>query len=100
MSLKQFLDMGHSIKDLTPVNLNLNAANKSVIKIDGAFFGEITGIDRHGSVICHKSMVYVSRDVAGFYISYDTMLELGMISIGFPNPGCVLSLEQTIVPTQ
>ena len=42
-SLEAYLNSGLSRDDLRPVSLNLNAANKSPIHIDGAFFSKISG---------------------------------------------------------
>ena len=80
--------------DLQPVTLSLNAANKSPIRLDGAFFATITGTKADGSPLDCKSMVYVSRDVRDFYLSEETMMNLGMLSRNFPTPGC--ALEESI----
>ncbi len=85
--LNEYLEAGYRKEDLSPVNLSLNAANKSAIKIDGAFFSEISGTATDGSIIKSKAMIYVSSDVRGFFLSYSTMVDLGMISRDFPRPG-------------
>ena len=87
-SMEEFLRAGFSIDKLTPVRLTLNAANKSAIRIDGAFLGTISGRTPNGTLLTTKSMIYVSRDVRGFYLSYDTMLNLDMLPKSFPGPGC------------
>ena len=89
-SLREYLAAGLSLDDLSPVTLALNAANKSTIRIDGAFFVTLSGETADGSVMTCKTMVYVSRDVNGFYLSYSTMLDLGMLPPTFPTPGCAL----------
>ena len=33
-------------------------------------------------------MIYVSSDVRGFYLSYETMINLDMLPKNFPQPGC------------
>ena len=71
--------------------MSLSAANKSPIRITGAFFARIQGTSQNGSQIETKSMVYVSADVKGFYLSEDTMYGLGMLARDFPRPGCALS---------
>ena len=83
-SLAEYLASGYDKTSLAPVNLSLNAANKSAIRIDGAFFAEITGTTAEGKTIGAKSMIYVSRDVKGFYLSYSTMVDLGMLARDFP----------------
>ena len=70
------------------MKLALNAANKSSIYIDDAFFGTVSGKTPNGTMMSTKSMIYVSRDVRGFYLSYDTMLNLDMLPKSFPAPGC------------
>ena len=90
-SLNEYLAAGFSLDDLSPVTLALNAANKSAIRIDGALFVTLSGKMANGSLITCKTMVYVSRDVNGFYLSYSTMLDLGMLSPEFPTPGCALT---------
>ena len=89
-SLDAYLNAGYSRDDLQPVSLNLNAANKSAIHIDGAFFAEVSGTSVNGGIISHNTMIYVSRDVNGFYLSYSTMVELGMLPRDFPKPGCAM----------
>ena len=86
-SMEGFLQAGFIMKELSPVSLSLNAANKSPIRIDGAFFARITGKSPEGdTVVCH-TMVYVSRDVRSLYLSFDTMLDLGILNRNFPKIG-------------
>lgn len=70
------------------MRLALNVANKSSIHIDGAFFGTISSRTQDGTVLSTKSMIYVSRDVRGFYLPYDTMLNLVMLPKSFSAPEC------------
>ena len=87
-SLEAFLNAGFCRSDLHPVSLSINAANKSPIRIDGAFFGTLEGESAGtNQVISHKSMVYVSRDANAMYLSYDSMLGLGILSHEFPQIG-------------
>ena len=90
-SFARYLAAGYNEKDLSPVSLSLNAANKSPIKIEGAFLAEIHGTTADGQIITCKAMIYVSRDVQGFYLSYTTMIDLGMLPKNFPTPGCALA---------
>ncbi len=87
-SLDEFLSAGFSRDDLSPVNLSLNAANRSVIKIDGAFFTRIQTRAPDGNVITCHTMTYVSSAVKGFYLSYETMLDLGILGPSFPTHQC------------
>ena len=70
-SLREYFAAGLSIDDLSRVV----AASKSTICIDGAFFVTLSGETADGLVMTCKTMVYVSRDVNGFYLSYSTMLQ-------------------------
>ena len=87
-SLDQFLTAGFLMSDLSPAALSLNAANKSPIRIDGVFQANITGIPSgtRQAPSC-RSMMYVSRDVKTLYLSYDSMLQLGIINQDFPTVG-------------
>ena len=86
-SLEKFLRAGYSKEDLYPVVMSLNAANKSPIKISGAFFATIAGRSPTGKKITCRSMIYVSPDVKRFYLCYDTMLALGILNRDFPKVG-------------
>ena len=76
--------MGFTDADLIPVTSTLSAANKSHIKINGAILLNMSGIASDGSEIMCTAMVYVSVSVSGFYLSYDTMVDLGIIVSSFP----------------
>ena len=45
-------------------------------------------------MIKHHSMIYVSRDVEDFFLSLESMFELGILSRYFPTPGSAFGLEQ------
>ena len=92
-SLQEYLAAGYLERDLHTVSLSLNAANKSPIHIAGAFFADVTGISADGTPITTSVMLYVSKDVKGFYISETTMFSLGMLPKNFPTPGCALPPE-------
>ena len=42
MGFDEYLNAGFSQKDLRPVSMSLDAANKSAIWVDGAFFAIVT----------------------------------------------------------
>ena len=48
-SLKEYLKAGFVEADLQSVNMSLSAANKSPIRITGAFFARIQGTSQNGS---------------------------------------------------
>lgn len=84
----EFLRSGFLMADLSPVSLSSSAANRYHIKIDGAFFANIRGqLPSAKSTISCRSMVYVGRDVKCLFLSFDTMLSLGIICPTFPRIG-------------
>ena len=94
-SLKEYIKAGFARKDLLPVTLPLKAANSSRITIAGAFFATIAGCAPDGKeIICH-TMIYVSEMANGLYLSYDTMLDLGILGNNFPSIG---NAWQTTIP--
>ena len=86
-SLDHFLAAGFSRADLHPVSLNLEAANKSKIKIDGAFFGVIEGCSPRGEKISCRTMIYVSSDIQNFFLSYESLVNLCILPLDFPTIG-------------
>ncbi|CAB4034007.1 Hypothetical predicted protein, partial [Paramuricea clavata] len=84
-SLDDFLACGFSRDELRPVSLSLSAANRSPISIEGAFFAKITTIPHSGNVMSCHSMVYVSSSVQAMYLSYETLLNLGLLANDFPS---------------
>ena len=84
-SLADFLACGFTRDNLLPVTLSLSAANRSPIVIEGAFFAKLTAKSRSGEVSTCRSMVYVSSTVRDMYLSYDSMLSLGILANDFPS---------------
>ena len=79
-SLDEFLAWGFCRDDLSPVSLKLSAANRSSISIEGAFFAKLTAKSRNGEKSSCRSMVYVSSSVNAMYLSYESLLNLGILS--------------------
>ena len=94
-SLNDFLKAGYKLSDLSPVSLSLNAANKSPIRIDGAFNATFKGQSHNGGSVTCQSTVYVSRDVSTMYLSYDTMVNLGIVNRDFPQIGLYSANPET-----
>lgn len=69
-----------------PINMDLSAANKSPISIEGAFFAVISTTSHNGTSVSCRSMVYVSSGVQALYLSYETLLALGILAEHFPYP--------------
>ena len=83
-SLSDFLACGFTMDILRPVRLDLSAANTSSIVVEGAFFAKIeTCLSDSTSTSCH-SMIYVSSSVKSMFLSYETLLNLGLLPDDFP----------------
>ena len=84
---KAFQEAGFQRSDLEPVAINIRAANKNPIKILGAFNAVFKGISPTNKSISCTGTVYVSDTVSDFFLSYDTMVDLKILSRNFPTIG-------------
>ena len=84
-SLSEFLSCGFSRDELQPIRLSLSAANRSPIAIEGAFFAKLTTKSSSGKATSCHSMVYVSSSVRDMYLSYESLLNLGLLPCTFPS---------------
>lgn len=84
-SLQEYIDRGFKVSDLSPVVMTLGAVNRSPISIEGAFLAELEYIDNTGCRHRTKQMVYVSSSIKRCYLSYDAMLDFGLLSSAFPD---------------
>ena len=84
-SMTNFFACRFSRDNLLPVSLGLSATNCSPMSIEGAFFAKLT-TKLHSSEVttCH-SMVYVSSFGQAMYLSYNSLLNLGILSKDFPS---------------
>ena len=87
-SLNGFYAAGFSNKHLIPVNVDLVAANKSPIKINGAVLLRLNGLSANGVQLSCACMVYIGEQARGFYLSREAMMELGIVSKDFPIGWC------------
>ena len=62
--------------------MSLSAANRSPISIEGAFFAKLTTKSPQGGESSCRSMVYVSSSVHDMYLSYESLLDLGLLADG------------------
>ena len=97
-ALSEFLAAGFSRESLIPVTMGLSAANRSPISIEGAFFAKLTAKPLNSEESSCRSMVYVSSSVQSMYLSYDTMLNLGILANDFPSFASLSGPDVT--PTQ
>ena len=86
-SLKDFDAAGFPRSALSPVSLSLKAANSSRITVHGAFFARIDGKAQDGSITSCQAMIYVSDQVRGLFLSFDTMVDLLIVGRDFPSIG-------------
>jgi len=93
-SMEMFLAAGFNQHDLSPASFSLFAANRSPIKINGAFHATLEGHSSGGSPVRCRTIIYVSQDVKCLYLSHNTMLELGIINHDFPTVGTFSSSEK------
>ena len=85
--LKDFEQCGFGKHLLRPVSVSISAANNQLMNIAGSFACVFEGMSPEGRSVSCKSIVYVSDAVAGFFLSYDTMLDLSIIDEKFPQIG-------------
>ena len=83
-ALSDFLACGFSRAHLHPIRMSLSAANRSPIAIEGAFFAKLSTKSPVGRESSCRSMVYVSSSVHDMYLSYESLLNLGLLANGFP----------------
>ena len=82
--MSDFIACGFSRDDLHPISLSLSAANRSPISIEGAFFAKLATQSSSGEITACHSMVYVSSSVKDMCLSYDSLLNLGLLLCTFP----------------
>ena len=86
-SMTGFLAAGFTPSDLIPVSIDLVAANKSPIKIAGAIILRLQGHSPDSEPFSCATMVNVSEAARGFYLSWEAMMDLGIVSPNFPSVG-------------
>ena len=98
-SMTGFLAVGFTPRDLIPVSIDLVAANKSPIKIAGAIILRLQGHSPDSEPFsCATCMVYVSEAAPGFYLSWEAMMDLGIVSPNFPSVGAAADPAVTQQP--
>ena len=90
MSMSHFLRAGFKKSDLLPVKRAMRAANMEEIDIAGAVFVRLSGTDSTGNTYTAPIMAYVSPSTHKFYLSRDTLVQLGIIPTNFPKVGAAL----------
>ena len=89
-SLQDFYRCGFKDCDLLPVRRTMVAANSEKIKIVGAIFVRMSGVDATGTKHTAPIMAYVSPSTQKLYLSREALIQLGLISRNFPKVGAVV----------
>ena len=84
--LNDFERCGFQRDQLCPAAVNVTAANNQQINIVGSLACILEGMSPGEAVSC-RSIVYISDAVDGFFLSYETMLDLSIIDGEFPQIG-------------
>ena len=85
--LEEFKKSGLPPDILKEVSMNFRGVNKSKLEIVGAFEARCFGEAPSGDIIDCHTLVYVTPNISGFYMSYDTMVDLLIINRDFPTIG-------------
>ncbi|MEL6804106.1 MAG: hypothetical protein AAFO91_10025, partial [Bacteroidota bacterium] len=85
--MSEFLSAGFKMSDLKPCSLKITAANKQRLPVAGGFMCCIEGDRKNGEAVSCIAMVYVSEWVSGLFVSFDTLIKLGVVSKSFPEVG-------------
>ena len=84
---EDFRKAGFRREDLQKVNVKIRAANKNRVNILGAFVANFSGMSPSNEIVRGTGIVYVSDSVEGFFLSYDTMVDLLILNKDFPTIG-------------
>ena len=90
-AIKAVADSGAMYKYLKSVSMDVRAANKNHINTVRAFEAVIQGYSPSGETISSSCLVYISDSVNDFFLSCDTMLNLGIIDKAFPTIGSCMN---------
>ena len=93
-----FLAAGFTPSDLVLVSLDLVAANKSPIKIAGAIILRLQGHSPDSDPPSCAAMVYFSEAARGFYLSWEAIMDLGIVFPNFPSVGAAAEPPVTQQP--
>ena len=91
--MRQYLESGFRREDLKTASLEIRAANKNRMNIIGVFDATIQGLAPNGETLTSSCPVYVSDAVSDFFLSFDTMLDLGILGRAFPTIGAYVGSE-------
>ena len=90
--LQDFYRCGFKKSDLIPVLVML-AANREEIKIEGAILLRLSGEGANGKSYSAPIMAYITSSTNRFYLSKQALIQLGVISINFPQVGAAMEIS-------
>ena len=93
-----FVAAGFTHNGLIPVYLDLVPANKSTIKIAGAIILRLQVHSPDSEPFSCATMVYVSDAARGFHLSWEAIVDLGIVSPNFPSVGAAVDPAVTQQP--
>ena len=91
--INEFLNAGLDERILQKVPLNICAANKEPLQIAGGFLATLEGESPEKEKVSCQAMIYVSKSVTGFFVSFDTLIKLKVVNSDFPIIGASLPKE-------
>ena len=97
-SLRDYLAHGFLESELLPVRMALTTASQAPLSVEGAFFAKIEAKSRNGETSACRAMIYVSSSVTGMYLSFDSMVNLGILSSDFATHWTPKSCENSPTP--
>lgn len=97
--MNEFESCGFTKDDLIPIDISLMAANKSSITVEGTARVRLEGIAPDGSKQSCATMVYISKQAQGFFLSLENMMDLGIVPKDFPAIKPANIINQDVDPT-
>ncbi|MEL6802241.1 MAG: DDE-type integrase/transposase/recombinase, partial [Bacteroidota bacterium] len=82
-----FIACGFDVSLLENVSLDVYAANRQPLNIIGGFNAKVECVVQKQTLSCNV-MIYVSKSVMGFFVSFDTLIRLQIIDSRFPKVSC------------
>ena len=93
-----FSKAGYGTVRLQKPSVKLFAANKQAIDVVGGLEVELSGQTPLGDMVSCKAMVYISKSVSGFFLSYGALMDLFILDENFPIVGSCLPTAQDPSP--
>ena len=92
-SLEGFKRAGFNESELQNTSIRLTAANKDPIRVIGSFEAYFQGESPVGKLVSCNDVIFISTSVTGFFLSFNTMVKLRIVSNTFPEIGSCLQSD-------